>query len=681
LDEPAIDSTGDGLSITFDSPTKEPTVVEPGREPASVPVSPTRSHAPRSHRFLPWLLWLSFVVVASGTYVSWEIQGLYAVVGDEPHYLVMADGIAHDWTFEQRAAYEREFVDQVIYPGGLSPDGVVATPANTHAIAGPNGLYNVHNVGLPLLLAGPWVLGGEAGVKLGLVALVSLVVPLTWRFSGRFSSNLSVRVLSTVAATFALPFLLGANQIYPDLPAGILTLVALDRVFALHDRAGRARVGPDRPRWRHRVDDAVAVAVVLYLPWLQMKFSAAAVVLAVALAMSWRRAGHRWAGLAVRLAPVALSLGLLAAYNAHAFGSASGPYTDRPSLEISLHALTVLLGLHLDRFQGLLIQNLACFAGLLFAVPFVRRAWLPGLTVFAVYASFVIPNGLHPVWYGGTSFAGRFMWSGAVAVLPAVVYGLVRLAELSRTWWLALIGSSLLATAITWSGLLIGPGDLFNRPLEMAYPSISPIDGRFLPAFTDPGQAFSYLPNLPFVALALGLVALGALIPIRAGDGGAGRRIVLVLSGLVGAWAVAVMAAGLVDEYELEPVELAGAELPGQVGRIEQDQRIATGDDGPGFVSYGPFLGLRLDRYDYEMVLAGQRDDGAPIGVVDVYSTETATIIDSIEVPSSDDPAGTVVRGRIEVPDELHNNLLEIRAFFHGEGWMAVRRLELDRAP
>ncbi|MGI9614284.1 MAG: hypothetical protein ACR2QO_15340 [Acidimicrobiales bacterium] len=648
-------------------------------DPAVPPRKPADDGERRGNAWLPWALWLGFLALATGTLLSWQSQELYRPVGDEPHYLVIADGIVADRTFEQTATYEREFTDQVIYPGGLAPAGSTAVPENTHAVVGPNGLFNVHNVGLPLVIALPWAIGGVLATKLLLVALMSAVVPLTWRAAGRYTDEPWIRAISTIAIAYSLPFLLGANQIFPDLPGGVLALVGIDRVLTLaqvrRSDPGSldARVEPAtsfaRRTWNRFGADALAVAAIAYLPWLQIKFTAAAMLVAGALALEWRRAGRSMPAIMGRLAPLGLSLGLLAAYNSYAFGKASGPYTDG-ALQVSVHSMAVLAGLHLDRAQGLLVQNPVYLVGLLFVIPFVRRDWLPGALVVLAYASFVVPNALHPVWYGGTAFAGRFFWSGAVVAAPAVAFGLVRLAELSRRAWFVVVGVSVTATTITWGGFLIGISDIYNRNPNLEYQSMFPIGDRFLPAFRDPDLAFRLGVNLTFLAFAVGLLLLGLV---------GSKRFRLAASAVVGVWVVLLAATGLAGPYEEEgPLRWSASQLPGDVGAVDGEFRTATSADGPGFVSYGPFVGLWLEEYEYTMEVEADRDGTEPVGVVEVMSSQTGTVLVTHDVLSTPPGEPLVISGRFTVPDELDDHLLEVRAYFNGEGELTVRSLELD---
>lgn len=109
---------------------------------------------------LPILL-IAFYFFSIFTLANWWHAHRYSVTGDEPHYLVMADGVVSYGTFEQTKPYKKEFENKYIYPLGLAPSNAVPGPSNTHGIIGPHGLYNAHNIGLPLLISIPYKIGSD----------------------------------------------------------------------------------------------------------------------------------------------------------------------------------------------------------------------------------------------------------------------------------------------------------------------------------------------------------------------------------------------------------------------------------------------------------------------------------------------------------------------------------------
>jgi hypothetical protein len=188
-------------------------------------------------RFLyPLMLTLVFYSFSVLTLVYWHQNERYDVTGDEPHYLVMADGIISFGTFEQTKPYKKELEERNIWRAELLLD--------PHVIDGPNGSYNVHNIGLPLLISVPYKLGsdisnilpplgdynvyGIGSVKLFLITTAGLIVIGSWILSGFFSflNNIKVRAITVLAIVYGYPFVPASSQVYPEFTAGIILLFA-----------------------------------------------------------------------------------------------------------------------------------------------------------------------------------------------------------------------------------------------------------------------------------------------------------------------------------------------------------------------------------------------------------------------------------------------------------------------
>lgn len=138
--------------------------------------------------------------------------------GDEPHYLVIAQSLWRDGDFRiennhQRGDY-REYFRQDLQPHYLT--------------RGADGeIYSIHPVGLPILLAPVYGLGGYPGVLLVLVAMASIAGAMMWRW-------VATALASPAAATFAwaviatsAPFLLNTFTVYPEIAAALAVMVAL----------------------------------------------------------------------------------------------------------------------------------------------------------------------------------------------------------------------------------------------------------------------------------------------------------------------------------------------------------------------------------------------------------------------------------------------------------------------
>jgi hypothetical protein len=443
-----------------------------------------------------------YLALASILYLSWQARGFYSIVGDEPHYLIIADGLARDHTLEQTQAYRREFLERHIAPWGLGPEhDSVPSPANpnSHVAAGPHGLYNVHNIGLPLLLLVPFSIFGVSGAKLFMVLVSVLAVVVAWRIAGRLFDDGRSRWQAACATCVGAPLIAAASQLYPDVPAGIACLAGLHLL-------DRARGGDSRSKaW------IACAAALAFLPWLHIRFAAPCLILAAALALRWSRDPATRARAIALAVALAMSFALLAAYNLYAFGHTTGPY-QAGALELSRTSLMVLAGLFLDQNQGFLMQNPLMLVGLAGIVPLFARDRLLGAAWLLVFLSLIVPNGLHPNWYGGRSFSGRFGWAAEIVFILPTLVALALVAHRSRRAFGALVALGFIAQAYFFYKLIAPKIDLYNHlpgtPLDAYSIFYFPVRG-LMPALYDAGWAFTYWPNALWLAVAVGLVLAG----------------------------------------------------------------------------------------------------------------------------------------------------------------------------
>jgi hypothetical protein len=453
----------------------------------------------RPHLVVLGLLWL-FAVVAFGVLGALRAWGSGMTTGDEPHYLIVADAIAHDHSFSPEAAYQRDATSESpLLPVRPTPSEVIAVNA-LHLVHGPHGWYSVHGVGLPLVLAPAVAIGGMGAARAVLVLLATAIVALVWAFSGEFATARSTRTFIVVPLCVSLPFLAGASQIYPDLLGGGLCLLGLFVLVHVH----RGAVSPLVP---------VAATALALLPWLHLRFAAPSVILVVAIV--WARSRHvgRTPAAAALAAPLVASVVLLASYHWWAFGNPAGPYGE-DAASVSWHSLMVLFGLGVDQNQGIFAQQPLHLVGLFFVVSFVRTHRLLAVTMLLVVGSILVPNAVHPAWYGGYSYSGRFGWAASVILLPMTMFGL---AELARRAPRVFAGVLVFGAGVQlWfvHDLLHGFLPLLNRPESTPLEQYSihfGVLGRWLPALYDTGSALGHVPNAVALLGLAWLVVLGAV--------------------------------------------------------------------------------------------------------------------------------------------------------------------------
>lgn len=230
----------------------------------------------------PW--WAVVLTGLVATLVALPGIGVRATYGaqltaDEPHYLLTAISVAEDGDLDVadeldgerwRAFHEAELPVQE----QVMDDGRQLAP---------------HDPLLAVLLAPAWAMGGWVGAKAALALLAGLLAALTtWTAIRRFAVRPATAAAVVAALSSAWPLAGYATQVYPELPAALVTVA----VVAVALRPGRPSA------WRV----TGLAALVSALPWLAVKYVPVAGALAGALVWQWWRAGHRsGAGLLVGL--------------------------------------------------------------------------------------------------------------------------------------------------------------------------------------------------------------------------------------------------------------------------------------------------------------------------------------------------------------------------------------------
>lgn len=541
----------------------------------------------------PWIFPVAAVILGTAIPLllawQWDQDGRHGMTGDEPHYLVMADGLARYGSLEQTRPYADELRDLRIFPPGLQ---------NTHKVIGPRGAYNWHFPGLPLLLAFPFAWGGIWGVRCALALALGMVAWGAWRISGHDHQSPLRRFTISLLMVTSPGLVLAATQVYPEMAAGAFSLLVLLEI----DSQARGRPGAAVPVPWH------IVLMMAFLPWLHLRFLSVSLVFLGGLLLSTRNRFPGQGPCPPWVCVPLLSYGVLAAHNMYAYGSLAGPQVG--TLALSKASGMVLLGLLYDQNQGLLFRNPLMFSalaglGLLWRQrPFTFTVWLCAL------GALLVPVSLQTSLYGGASFSGRFgvpaailcVWPSVLALswpLPRITQGLTRAA-----------GAILVVVAL-WISVLAALKDvsLLNQTsmtiAEEYSHFFAPLD-VYLPMLYDPTWAAMFLPNYTWLVLIV-VVTGGGWIrgvwpwPLRLG--------------------VVVIAAGTVAATSLGPLpppshrEWSGAQLAGAVGRVSGTSRAAVAaHDTPGFLTYGPYYPLR--RGEYEVTVEYLSD--APSSVTDV---------------------------------------------------------------
>jgi len=337
---------------------------------------------------------------------------LAQTTADEPHYLLTALSLAEDGSFDygdERAELRYWPFHSVQLPiqAEIQPDGSRVAP---------------HDPLLPVLLAVPMGLGGWVAAKVAL-ALVAAATAALLAYLLERRAGLRPRA-AAAAATLAFaspPLVVYATQVYPELPAGLAALVA---VAAITSTRPLRRTAP------------VALAAVVALPWLSVKYAPVAAVLAIGL-LARCSSERRWVALAGVLGGFTASGLLFAVVHLELYGGltpyAAGTHFGEGELSV---AGDVDLVARVPRLTGLLIDRafgLAAWQPLFLLLPAGVAVWV---VVHRGPGRWLLPATVAAGW-GTASFVALTMhgwwWPGrqTVIVLPV---GVLAIGALVARW-------------------------------------------------------------------------------------------------------------------------------------------------------------------------------------------------------------------------------------------------------
>jgi hypothetical protein len=601
-----------------------------------------------------------FLVLSSAVLFFWRSNDLHATTGDEPHYLVIADGLLPTFELEQTGPYTREFQNRTIVENGLAPTGAVPDASNTHAVTGPRGLFNVHNIGLPIILSVPYLFGGETAARLTMIGIGAAIIWLLLQIVSLTALSTRARALLVAPWAVALPLVPASTQIYPDLPAGAISLLA---IFFLWRNNNTVK---NWQRWS-------VVAVLSYLPWLHLRYALPMVILLTALTWHWRQDARSRVDLFLRMWAVpTASVFALACYNMYAFGNPSGPY-ESEAIMLNGTAIMQFFGLFLDQNQGFFMQQPLHFVGLFFLVALFQKNRVAIAATILIVLGTLGPNATHWNLYGGWSFSGRFGWT-AVAVFSSIT--IMALAHLwtahQRTAKILLGAGIVFQLRLLWE-IFIEKADLFPRVFNGwigTYSAFSSSLETSLPQWRDIRWAFSFVPNFVWVMFACGVLVIGAMksLTVRQTKYAIGSLVLISTSSLV-------MHAQFGD-FPYPEQRWSAVGLPSNIGSIEDGFRVANKEGTPGLLTYGPYWVTPEGTYEVGVRYKSTADVDSN-ALLDINSPERSKLVQKIPLLNTQGEFEEFFT-QITIDSTTHGKI-EVRTFYEGQGSLTVDWIQLRR--
>ena len=171
----------------------------------------------------------------------------WPLTGDQPHYLVL--------------------IESIVYDGDLDlTNNYIGTNWTPHGSEAPDGqLLSSHMIGLPLLLALPYHIGGRLGATLAVAVLAALAATNVFLLAAEVTRDRLLGVIAWGVAALAPPQSVYSFMIYPEIPGALIVVWSTRQVLKQHI-----------PIWRwFLLGSALA-----FLPWLVVRFAPLTVLLA-----------------------------------------------------------------------------------------------------------------------------------------------------------------------------------------------------------------------------------------------------------------------------------------------------------------------------------------------------------------------------------------------------------------
>lgn len=567
--------------------------------------------------FWPLLAQLAPFALALVAYVAVFLVMRPDTTGDEPHYLLVAESIAFDGDLDLRNDYaSRERTLRVVNTFPLDPLPHAAD------YDGSGRLRPLHGVGLSALLAPAVGLGGLTGAQLMMVVIAALLADQLLRLLRDLRIRRRYRLAAWVAVVGCSPLLVFTSQIYPEVPAALLIVVAL-RVMVRHAASPLAL--------------AFGATAAVALVWLHVRYIPLALGvfagLVVAAARSRRRSG------ATGFVPAARALVTSAARN---WRTTLVPVVVPAAIGAAAFMAAFKYwygGVHPTAPYRAFSTTSAGDAGWDFFYEFMLADILSPVHGWIPYV---------PVHWIGLAALGclilRFGWPAAACLSVAAGYEVILASAAPNVGW----------------GLparyLIPVLPLIAIPIGVALQHVRVSRLLFIPLFV--------------ASLAFGVAAVRdhhGLYPIDDG------------TRISGVHRIAHLFPIPRPPYPPSSFVLAPGQYPPHTGTVENGQLVAkAGRDGPGFMLWGPYSTLKEGTYraTFPLAASGVAPD-AHVATIDVSGAPPGKIFVSKVVTGAElkERTPTSIPLDFAMPGGY---LMETRVFFHGRGTLRAGPVKVD---
>lgn len=376
------------------------------------------------------------------------LDRLDPLTGDEPFYVMTSISLIKDGDLNELNNFQQGDFKRFYPPLGPTADGWPAypdpLPPHQSHTSRP-GLYSKHGLGMAVLVALPFELGGRP-LTLVVLATIAAAMAANMVLLARMFTT-SDALAGAVALILALtnPLLSFSLLIFPEMTAGLCILYAMRRLLAGSNRA-----------WQWLLVGACAAA----LPWLHYRLAPISVVIAVLVVMRHRRTMHATDILAALAMPVPSAIALFS-WHYYLYDSPVPPSEDHAGFSGVAGTINGFVGTFLDQQWGAFIHSpLLLLAAASFCPFFIWRR-RDALSLAAVVVPYLLLVANYNVWWGEWNPPARYLADIVPLAAAPLAWWLGMLA--SRWRWPVLAAFSLPSLAIMTT-FVLDPQRMYNHP-------------------------------------------------------------------------------------------------------------------------------------------------------------------------------------------------------------------------
>ena len=390
--------------------------------------------------------------------------------GDEGQYLRVTQSLLHDGDMDLANNLGAEHIGEfhvtefAVHKAPASPEGKV---------------HSVHPIGLSAALVPAYWWGlthwenPRLAAALFMVLLASLCVPLIFLYLTRLGAERWAALLATGIMALTGPFFLYTNQLYPEIPALLIALVALLALAHWQVPGGSYR---SLGRWEVPLL-GILTLLLCGLPFLHPRYAPLGLLCGAGVLLQAWHSPRRYLALSVVGLVIAAGLYALVAFHYAFSGDWMGPL--RPGsawaspLDMAIWPIS-LPGhwLHVDK--GILNNSPIYFFSLFGLLALARLRDRRVIVAIGLYAATAAINGLHSKWGLGFCFPARFFVTALPVLILGLAWGLPLLRRTATTSFFAALALAISIESVLNTLVLTEHGynsdSLLDRSINHFYP-------------------------------------------------------------------------------------------------------------------------------------------------------------------------------------------------------------------